>query len=85
MKLPQYGPREIKSVKVSSDRKRKLLLSYLPDWSAIPSVCVDSPHISSTQDHLYCACVRSTLNHLELTSSAPLQWRILCFGQHLWL
>ena len=31
-KIPQFNPRELKSAKIPRDRKRKLLLSYLPDW-----------------------------------------------------
>jgi len=32
MKLPQLHPRETKSVKISKERRRRLLFSYLPDW-----------------------------------------------------
>jgi len=31
-KIPQFNPRELKSAKIPRDRKRRLLLSYLPDW-----------------------------------------------------
>lgn len=47
MRLPQYGPRDLKGGKVSRERKRKLLLSYLPDWSVTPSVCIDPSHTDS--------------------------------------
>lgn len=32
MRLPQLHPREIKSAKISKERRRRLLFSYLPDW-----------------------------------------------------
>ena len=71
MKLPQYGPRELKGAKISTERRRRLLLSYLPDWLAISSVCVDPPHTNSTQGHLHWTCVRPTLYHLQLISPTP--------------
>ena len=86
MRLPQFGPREIRGAKVSSERKRKLVLSYLPDWSVIPPVCVDSPHTNTTQAHLYWTCVRLTLisSRNVLVDPSP-QRRILRFRQYLWL
>jgi hypothetical protein len=32
MRIPQFNPRVPKGAKMSGERKRKLLLSYLPDW-----------------------------------------------------
>lgn len=74
MRLPQYGPREFKGAKVSSERKRRLLFSYLPDWSVTLPVRIYPPHTDSTQDRFNWARVRSTLYHHELTSPA------LCSG-----
>ena len=83
MKLPQYGPRDLKTGKVSSERKRKLLLSYLPDWSVIP-ICLHrlsyQPHPGSSR--LCLRTLNSLSSHTGLTES-PLQRRFLCSGQHL--
>lgn len=87
MKLPQLHPRELKNIKISNQRRRRLLLSYLPDWYAIsPSFCQAHPNAQSYLGS-FPSCLRTlgcfAFQIASLIESPP-QRRILRSGQDLW-